>query len=106
LVVLLVILSLIAWHIILKAREISGLGVIYTVVVSSYVLTRFALAAAYRTPRDSGIEPDVAIVVPAFNEGEAVARTIHACMSLDYPREKLQIVVVNDGSSDDTWKHM
>jgi hyaluronan synthase len=106
LIVLIVILSLIGWHITLKARQISGLGVVYTVVVSSYVLTRFALAAAYRTPKDRGIEPGVAIVVPAFNEGEAVARTIHACMSLDYPREKLQMVVVNDGSSDDTWEHM
>jgi hyaluronan synthase len=104
--VLIVILGLIAWHISLKATQISGLGVVYTVVVSSYVLTRFALAAAYRTPKDAGIEPEIAIVVPAFNEGEAVARTINACMSLDYPREKLQIVVVNDGSSDDTWQHM
>jgi hyaluronan synthase len=106
LAVLVVILGLLAWHITLKAKQISGLGVVYTVVVSSYVLTRFTLAAAYRTPKDAGIEPEVAIVVPAFNEGEAVARTIHACMALDYPRDKLQIVVVNDGSSDDTWEHM
>jgi hyaluronan synthase len=106
LLVLVAILGLIAWHIALKAREVSGIGVVYTVVVSSYVLTRFTLAAAYRTPKDAGIEPEVAIIVPAFNEGEAVARTIHACLSLDYPREKLQIVVVNDGSSDDTWEHM
>src|SRR6266567_2435616 len=106
LAVLVVILGLISWHITLKAKEISGLGVVYTVVVSSYVLTRFALAAAYRTPKDAGVEPEVAIVVPAFNEGEAVARTIHSCLSLDYPREKLQIVVVNDGSTDDTWANM
>ena len=55
--VMLLILGLITWHITLKAREMSGAGVIYTVVVSSYLLSRFALAAAYRTPRDAGIEP-------------------------------------------------
>jgi hyaluronan synthase len=100
------ILGLIAWHITLKARSVSGVGVVYTVVVSSYVLSRFALAAMYRTPRDAGIEPELAIIVPAFNEGPAVARTIHACLGLDYPQHKLEIVVVNDGSTDDTWQHM
>nr|WP_241755972.1 glycosyltransferase [Actinomadura sp. RB99] len=78
----------------------------YTVLVSSYVISRFVLAAFYRPPRDAGIAPSVAIVVPAYNEGEAVARTIHSCLGLDYPAGKLEIVVVNDGSTDDTWDHM
>ena len=103
---LLGILSLIAWHIVIKARGLSGFGVLYTVVVSGYVLSRFGLAALYRRPPDAGLEPPVAIVVPAYNEGEAVARTIDACLGLDYPPDKLEIVVVNDGSSDDTWAHM
>lgn len=103
---LLVVLGLISWHIALKARELSGLTVVYTVVVSSYVLSRFALAALYRIPRDAGQEPEVAIIVPAYNEGPAVARTIDACMSLLYPRGKIEIVVVNDGSTDDTWANM
>jgi hyaluronan synthase len=106
LLVLVAILALIGWHIALKARQVSGIGVVYTVVVSSYVLSRFAMAAFYRTPRDEGIEPEIAVIVPAYNEGEAVARTIHACLSLDYPRRKLEIVVINDGSTDDTWEHM
>jgi hyaluronan synthase len=103
---LLLVLGLISWHIAVKARELSGLTAIYTVVVSSYVLSRFALAALYRIPRDAGLEPDLAIIVPAYNEGVAVARTIDACMSLQYPRDRLEIVVVNDGSTDDTWTNM
>jgi hyaluronan synthase len=106
LMALLVVLGLIGWHIWLKANQLNGLGVVYTTVVSSYVLSRFGLAALYRVPRDAGLEPAVAIIVPAFNEGPAVARTIHACLALDYPRSKLEIVVVNDGSTDDTWEHM
>jgi hyaluronan synthase len=100
------ILGLIAWHVALKAAELTGIGVVYTVVVSSYVLSRFAVAAFYRVPPDVGLEPAVALIIPAYNEGPAVARTIHACVGLDYPREKLEIVVVNDGSTDDTWDQM
>ncbi|GAA2524497.1 glycosyltransferase [Pilimelia columellifera] len=100
--------ALIAWHIGIKVSYLRGnlFAAGYTIVVSSYVLSRFALAAFYRPPRDVGLEPAVAIVVPAYNEGEAVARTIHACRELDYPGHKLEIVVVNDGSSDDTWQQM
>jgi hyaluronan synthase len=52
------------------------------------------------------MEPTVAIVVPAYNESDAVARTIHSCLGLDYPAEKMEVVVINDGSSDDTWEQM
>jgi hyaluronan synthase len=100
--------AVIVWHVGVKVSYMRGnvLLPIYTVLVSSYVLSRFALAAFYRAPRDAGLTPSVAIVVPAYNEGEAVARTIHSCLALDYPAEELEIVVVNDGSSDDTWEQM
>jgi hyaluronan synthase len=106
LIALVGVLGLIAWHIAIKAAGLSGFGVLYTVVVSSYVLSRFGMAAMYRVPPDAGLEPGVAIIVPAYNEGQAVVRTIHACLGLDYPQKKLEIVVVNDGSTDDTWEHM
>jgi hyaluronan synthase len=100
--------GLIAWHVGVKVVFLRGnlAAAGYSILISSYVLSRFGLAAFYRPPRDRGLEPTVAIVVPAFNEGEAVSRTIHACLALDYPSEKLEVVVVNDGSSDDTWDHM
>jgi hyaluronan synthase len=60
----------------------------------------------YRPPAEAALEPRVAIVIPAFNEGEAVARTIHACMSLNYPADKREVVCINDGSTDDTWAHI
>ncbi len=105
---LLGVLSLVAWHVVQKAMqlELDSLTAAYTVVISAYVLSRFALAALYRPPKDRGLEPACAVIVPAFNEGEAVARTVHALMALDYPAAKLEIVVVNDGSTDDTWEHM
>lgn len=100
--------GLIAWHVGMKISFLRGnlLTAGYTILISSYVLSRFGLAAFYRPPRDRGIEPTVAIIVPAYNEGEAVSRTIHSCLALDYPHGKIEVVVVNDGSSDDTWARM
>jgi hyaluronan synthase len=100
--------ALIVWHIVSKLLRYGtdGLGVFYTLTVTTYVFSRFVFAAIYRPPRERGLEPSVAIVVPSYNEGEAVARTIHSCLGLDYPAEKLELVVINDGSTDDTWEQM
>jgi hyaluronan synthase len=87
----------------------TGLGTvtgIYTMVIACYIFSRFVLAAIYKPPRDAGLEPRIAIVVPAFNEGNAVARTIDSCCTIAYPPEKVEVVAVNDGSTDDTWEQM
>ena len=46
----------------------------------------------------------VSIIIPAFNEEESIARTIRSALSLKYPRDKLEIVVIDDGSKDNTYK--
>jgi hyaluronan synthase len=74
----------------------------YGIVVAGFIVTRFALSLAYRPARDAGLEPHVAIVMPAFNEEEAIASSIRSLLALDYPAGKLEVVVVNDGSSDGT----
>ncbi len=52
--------------------------------------------------RNAGWEPAVSVVIPAYNEEETIAATINSALSLDYPREKLDIIVVDDGSKDRT----
>jgi hyaluronan synthase len=98
----------VCWHVTIRATlaHAHPLNAVYTVLVSGFVVSRFALAAAYRPPRDAGLEPTVAIIVPAFNEGAAVGRTIDACLAVDYPADKLEVVVIDDGSDDDTWEHI
>lgn len=99
--------ALIVWHIAAKfLRYGLGFGAIYTIVVTGYVFSRFLFAAVYRPPKDVGLEPSLAIVVPSYNEGDAVVRTIDSCLAIDYPAEKVEVVVINDGSTDDTWEHM
>lgn len=79
---------------------------IYSVLVVGYLASRFTLGLWYRPPADVGYRPSVAVVVPAYNEGESVVRTIEACLAQDYPPDLLQVIVVDDGSTDDTWSRI
>lgn len=46
--------------------------------------------------------PAVCVLIPAHNEEKVIARTVEAMLRFDYPKDKLQILVINDGSSDRT----
>ena len=52
--------------------------------------------------------PGVTITVPAYNEGENVAKTVESLLKLNYPKDKLFLILVDDGSRDDgkTWEVM
>ena len=92
---------LISWHIQHRFSRYGwgSIASIYTVVVTTYVLSRFILAAFYRAPKDAGITPSIAIVVPSFNEGEAVQPAPStAAWRIDYPQDRIEVVVINDGS--------
>jgi len=45
----------------------------------------------------------VGIVVPAYNEETTIGKTIESLLKLDYPKDKLKIVVIDDGSTDKTY---
>jgi hyaluronan synthase len=75
----------------------------YAILVTSYWLCRFLLAGLYRPTRDAGFRPTAAIVIPAFNEEDCIEATIDACYETTYPLDRLEVVVVDDGSSDGTW---
>lgn len=47
-------------------------------------------------------EPPVTLLIAAYNEEAEIARKIENSLELDYPRDKLQILIVADGSSDRT----
>ena len=47
--------------------------------------------------------PSVSVMVPCFNEESTVVGTVESLLALDYPAEKLSILVIDDGSTDRTW---
>ncbi|MBI1974387.1 MAG: glycosyltransferase family 2 protein [Candidatus Zambryskibacteria bacterium] len=46
--------------------------------------------------------PALTVIVPCFNEEKTVAKTIKSILDLDYPKDKISIIAVNDGSTDKT----
>jgi cellulose synthase/poly-beta-1,6-N-acetylglucosamine synthase-like glycosyltransferase len=46
--------------------------------------------------------PTVSLVIPAYDEEEVIADKVANALALDYPRERLQVIVASDGSSDAT----
>lgn len=45
---------------------------------------------------------NVSVVIPAYNEQAALEKTVDSVVALDYPKNKLEIVIVDDGSKDAT----
>ena len=78
----------------------------YSIAVVIYVLGRFVAALFYRSVPDVGYRPTVSVIVPAFNEEEGIIGTIESCLAVDYPADLLEVIVVNDGSTDATWSRM
>ena len=58
--------------------------------------------AASRPVRKRDFEPSVAVIIAAYNEEASIARRIENLLALEYPADRLQIVVSSDASSDRT----
>jgi len=49
-------------------------------------------------------KPFISIIIPTHNSASTLAEGIKGCLNQDYPRDRLEIIVVDDGSKDDTKK--
>lgn len=78
----------------------------YSLAVVLYVLGRFAFALMYRPAKDTGHRPSISVIVPAFNEQDGIVGTIESCVRARYPDGLVEVVVVNDGSTDATWERI
>src|SRR6185437_7011253 len=74
----------------------------------SFVLVTFLSAPARnaRTRRATSNTPRVAIIVPCYNEEATIAKTTDSVLALEYPKDKLSVILVNDGSTDGTEQQM
>ena len=72
-----------------------------------YLIFQSILVCFYKPVTQDVIDdselPGCSIIVPAYNEGAAVAETLRSLLKSDYPAEKMEIIAINDGSADDTW---
>ena len=87
------------WLEVLFWLAVAGLGYVYL----GYPLILFFGSRWFPRPvRKAGWEPEVTILIAAFNEERWIRQTIENKLALDYPRERLQLVIVSDGSTDRT----
>lgn len=78
----------------------------YSIAVGAFILSRFVLAAFYHAPPDVGFQPSAAVVVACRNEGDSIEKTVGRIYGEGYPHDRLEVIAVNDGSTDDTLELM
>jgi hyaluronan synthase len=73
----------------------------YSIVTAAFLLSRYLFGSLYKpVPINPEYTPSITIVIPCFNEAKYISRTIMSCMDQDYPVEKLNVIIVDDGSTD------
>jgi hyaluronan synthase len=76
---------------------------IYSLGAATYVLSRVLISMFYRRPADRNYTPSVSLIVAVKNEEAHIADTVKHCFGSRYPADKLEVIVVDDGSTDKTW---
>jgi hyaluronan synthase len=86
---------------------IMALGAGFTLAYLGFQLVRTILWWRYRPyPLPQGPLPRVTVIIPAYNEGAMVEKSIYAAVASDYPPDRLEIICIDDGSKDDTWTYI
>ena len=78
------------------------IGLVAFAYVGYPALLALLVRVARRPPRSADIAPAVTLLIPAYNEERSLAAKLDSCVALDYPRDKLQAIVLSDGSMDGT----
>ena len=73
-----------------------------------FLIFRTFLWFSYRPfpPASMDDAPSLTVIIPAYNEGPMVKKAIYSVLAAHYPLEKLEIMVIDDGSRDDTWTYI
>ena len=83
----------------------SGAGTPAFSSLTTFMLSRVIGSFFYKSPSqniDYNYNPTVTFVIPCKNEEKAILNTISKCFESNYPKNKIQVIAVNDGSTDKT----
>lgn len=93
------------------ASDVDGVLLIYTFFVTLFQLSRLTASLMYTSsyknvlhPKSAtrSYQPKISFVIPCMNEEKEIQTTIQACFDAHYPRHLLEVIVINDGSTDGT----
>lgn len=74
---------------------------LYSIMAAVFLLSRYLFGALYReVPLDINFTPGVTILIPCFNEEQWIQKTILSCINQDYPVDKIEVIIIDDCSSD------
>ncbi|MDH5450103.1 MAG: glycosyltransferase family 2 protein [Candidatus Bathyarchaeota archaeon] len=80
--------------------------IMLTYLLRHYIFTMVALyyhrGQPHPTPQSGTYQPTVSVLIPARNEERVIARILQRMIELTYPKDKLQIIVIDDASTDKT----
>lgn len=74
----------------------------YTLVLLLLVYMKRVFHAKAYEPGGESFEPEISMIIPAYNEVDFIDAKLQNCRDLDYPKDKLHIFFVTDGSRDGT----
>ncbi len=76
---------------------------LYSIVAATFLLSRYLFGAFYKpVPIDATFRPSVTVIIPCYNEEKWIRRTIMSCIDQDYPVDKLELIIVDDFSTDNS----
>ena len=73
-----------------------------TVIIRIVLLITLSVLRKEKFPLDPDFTPPVTVIIPAYNEATVIEQSVRSTLSTDYP--DLRVIVVDDGSTDDTRK--
>jgi hyaluronan synthase len=79
---------------------------VYSVLITGFLLFMYVSTRGYRPLEDMGFRPRVTVVIPAKNEEEVIESVVQTVFRSDYPLSQLEVIVVDDGSTDRTWERI
>ncbi len=80
------------------------LGLIYFISLFFAIFWLLVFLTKNDIPKQKKMKtlPRITVAIPAFNEEASIQQTIASVIALDYPKNKIEIIIINDGSTDAT----
>jgi hyaluronan synthase len=79
---------------------------IYSISITTFLVFMYLATNGYKPQNDAGLRPKITVVIPAKNEEAVVESVIKTVFKSDYPHSNLEVIVVDDGSTDRTWERI
>lgn len=75
---------------------------VHTYFIYPALLALLSRLIGKKNPEREEFTPNVSLIIAAYNEEDVISRRIENALSLDYPKDKLEIIISSDGSTDRT----